>query len=177
MIECIAVIFSLLSVYFGGKNNILTWPTGIVGIVAYSLLFYQNQVFGNAALQIIFLLQSVFGWLKWTKEDKVRKLPRRSVKINISFCITLTLILFYTLYIIGSNSPFMDAITTAISLIGIILMTYRKVDCWYYWILVDIIFVIFFIQLGLYMSAATYFIFLILAIWGLRKWTQISKMD
>ncbi len=176
MVEIIAVIFSLLSVYLGGKNNILTWPTGIVGIVAYGILFYQNQILGNASLQLVFLIQSAYGWLKWQKEDKIKELPRRSAKINISFCIITSLILTYILYILGSNNPFMDGITTGLSIIGLILMTYRKVDCWYYWILADIMFVIFFIQLGLYISAVTYFIFLILAIWGLKKWSQISKM-
>lgn len=175
MIEIIATSFSLLSVYLGAKNNILTWPIGIIGIIFYGILFYNNDIMGNMSLQFIFLIQSLYGWSKWGEDIKVSKLSRKKSGVNISFCIIISCIIIYTLYLNGSNNPIMDGITTGMSIVGLILMSFKKIDNWYYWIIVDILFVIFFINLNLYLSAITYFIFFILAIYGLKEWRQISK--
>lgn len=176
MIEIAAVLFSLLSVYLGAKNNILTWPIGIIGIIFYFILFYNNSVMGNAYLQFLFILQSIFGWSKWGKERKILNLTNKQSNLTISLCIILSFTVIYTLYLSGCKNVMLDGITTSISIIALILMSYKKVNCWYYWIIVDIIFVIFFIKINLYLSAATYFIFLILAIYGLKEWKKISKM-
>lgn len=177
MIEIAAVVFSLVSVYLGGKNNILTWPIGILGITMYSILFYNSNVFGNALLQIIFLIQSIYGWSKWNNDRKIGILPiNKSIK-NILLALSTSLIISYILYISGSKNSLFDGFTTGLSIIALILMIYKKIDCWYYWIIIDILFVVFFIKLELYLSSITYFIFLLLAIWGLKKWNQIIKMD
>lgn len=177
MVEIAAVIFSLTSVYLGGRNNILTWPIGILGIIMYGVLFYQSNVFGNALLQIVFLIQSIYGWSEWKNDKVISRLSMKKSKINISFGVLISLILSYILHLTGSIDYLFDGFTTGLSIVALILMIYKKVDCWYYWIIIDAIFIIFFIRLELYLSSITYFIFLLLAIWGLKEWNQIIKTD
>lgn len=59
---------------------------------------------------------------------------------------------------------------------GIILLSLKKVESWYFWILTDIIYIWFFIKEGLYLSSLTYIIILILAIIGLIQWEKDLKM-
>lgn len=177
MIEIIATSFSLLSVYLGAKNNTLTWPIGIIGIIFYGILFYNNNIMGNMSLQLLFLIQSIYGWLKWKDVKDISKLSRRKSGLNVSYCIIISCIITFLLYVNGGNNPVLDGVTTGMSIIGLLLMSFRKVDSWYYWIIVDILFVVFFIKVDLYLSAITYFIFFILAIYGLKEWRQISKTD
>lgn len=68
MIEIIAVIFSLISVWLTSKSSIWCWPTGIIGIIFYFILFYQSSEYCNMLLQFAFLFQSISGWINWNKK-------------------------------------------------------------------------------------------------------------
>jgi nicotinamide mononucleotide transporter len=54
------------------------------------------------------------------------------------------------------------------------LLAKRKIDTWFYWIIADILFVVFFLNEEQYLSSITYFVFLILAITGLKQWKKLQ---
>lgn len=171
MIEIIAVIFSLLSVYFTIKNKIVAWPLGIIGIISYGLYFYNINVMGNMYLQFLFLLQSFYGWYSWKKIDK--KITNLDKGENITYAIYTGFafyIIYLTLHIAQSNFTFFDSITTALSITAMMLMAKHKIQSWYYWIVVDVFYIIFFVYMQSYLSSLTYLAFLILAIIGLKQW-------
>ena len=178
-IEIIAVIFSLLSVLFAVKNNIFTWPIGIIGMTFYGIFFYQNHIWGNMCLQIPFLIQSIYGWSKWDviQDDKVEWLEKHDRNILAISSLLLTTFITYILIMTGDKSPYFDGITTSLSLIAMTLLAKRKIDTWFYWIIADILFVVFFLNEEQYLSSITYFVFLILAITGLKQWKKNIKMD
>ncbi|QGM92410.1 hypothetical protein GIR35_15025 [Enterococcus faecalis] len=78
--EIIAVIFSLLSVYFCVKNNKLCWPMSIIGVSAYAALFLTESSYANFTLQFVFLAQSLYGWYFWNKKENTRKITRIELK-------------------------------------------------------------------------------------------------
>lgn len=177
MIEIGAVIFSLLSVYYTVKNKLVAWPIGIVGIIFYTLYFFNMDIVGNMYLQFLFLLQSLYGWYNWKNIDKkITNLDKiDNINIIISTCIS-TYIIYFILSIIDSSFNIFDSITTGISLTAMLLLARHKIESWCYWILVDILYTLFFIYIGSYLSAITYFTFLILAIIGLKQWNiEIKK--
>lgn len=71
-----------------------------------------------------------------------------------------------------ASFPYLDAFTTIMSFAATILMAKKKIECWYLWILVDII------GIGLYFAkevvfvSALYLIFLILAAKGYFNWKK-----
>jgi len=66
----------------------------------------------------------------------------------------------------------LDSITAGISLIAMWLLTMKKIEAWILWIITDILYIPFFIQSELYLSAITYSIFLGLAVKGLIDWKK-----
>jgi nicotinamide mononucleotide transporter len=178
-IEIIAVIFSLLSVLFAVKNNIFTWPIGIIGMTFYGIFFYQNHIWGNMCLQIPFLIQSIYGWSKWDviQDTKVEWLEKHDRNILAVSSFLLTIFITFILIMTGDKSPYFDGITTSLSLIAMTLLAKRKIDTWFYWIIADVLFVVFFLNEEQYLSSITYFVFLILAITGLKQWKKNIKMD
>lgn len=177
IIEIIAVVFSLLSVILTIKNNIWCWPVGIIGIASYYILFAQNAIWGNTILQIVFLLQSIIGWYNWNKESKYpiswMKNGSREAIIGITILLSVSI---YTM-IDNKNGvvPILDSITTTLSLVAMVLMSYRKIESWIFWILADLLYMAFFFSIGLYLSTFVYLVFLILAIIGLREWNMSLK--
>ena len=178
-IEILAVIFSLLSVIFAVKNNILTWPFAIVGVTFYGIFFYQNHIWGNMFLQIPFIIQSIYGWTKWDEinEIKVEQLEKHDRSILAISSFLLTTFITFVLIMTGDKSPYFDGITTSLSLIAMVLLAKKKIDTWLYWIIADVLFVAFFLIEGNYLSSITYLVFLILAITGLKQWKKSLKVD
>ena len=176
IIEIIAVIFSLLSVVFAVKNNIFTWPFAMVGVTFYGLFFYENHIWGNMFLQIPFFIQAIYGWRKWDliQDDKVEWLEKSDRNILAISSLLLTTFITYILIMTGDKSPYFDGITTSLSLIAMTLLAKRKIDTWFYWIIADILFVVFFLNEEQYLSSITYFVFLILAITGLKQWKKLQ---
>jgi nicotinamide mononucleotide transporter len=70
---------------------------------------------------------------------------------------------------------FLDSITTALSLTGMLLLARRKLENWIYWIIADIIYIPLYIHKELYPTSLQFFIFLILAILGYRNWKKALK--
>lgn len=174
MIEVFAVMFSLLSVLLAIRNNILTWPVGIIGIILYFLVFKENGIVGNQYLQILFILQSIHGWYNWGKSRILYyplKISWLSNYNRFNFIVAFSIIFI----VLSCMLPFFDSITTSLSIIGILLLSYKKIDTWIYWIVADLLYVWFFIDEGLYLSAVLYFIFFGLAIVGLIEWKKIIK--
>ncbi len=172
MIEIFAVLFSLISVILTVISNKHCWTVGIIGIIFYAILFYQTALWGNFILQFLFLIQSGIGLYNWSKRDyRQPKFVKKYWKLLISAPIVYLISLAFTLNF-ESTLPYLDALTTTFSIIAMYLIAKKKIEGWIFWILIDIIYVIMFFNLSLYLSSVIYFIFLILAISGLIKWIK-----
>ena len=160
-IEILAVTFSLLSVIFAVKNNILTWPFAVLGVTFYGIFFYENHIWGNMFLQIPFFIQSIYGWSKWNviEDKRVEWLEKYDRNILVISSFLLTTLITFVLIMTGDKSPYFDGITTSFSLIAMALLAKKKVDTWLYWIIADILFILFFLNEEQYLSSITYFVF------------------
>lgn len=69
-VEIIATISSIACVWLSVRRNILTWAVGIVGILGFLYIFVAVGLWGDASLQIVFLVQSIYGWWHWAKVQK-----------------------------------------------------------------------------------------------------------
>lgn len=174
IIECIAVVFSLFSVGFTIKNDILSWPVGIVGIIFYGIHFYNLDLYGNMSLQVLFTLQSIYGWYNWNVIPKdVTYLSKKHKDLTLVLGSVLGGIGIFLLTLTGDKYPIFDGITVALSIIATVLLSYRKIDSWYYWIVADLFYIVFFFYIGDFLSAITYIVFLTLASYGLKEWQKL----
>jgi nicotinamide mononucleotide transporter len=74
-----------------------------------------------------------------------------------------------------ASFPFTDSIVLVFSVLAQFLLMQRKLENWYCWILVDLIAVPLYTAKELYLTAAIYFVFLILAVWGLVNWRKLAQ--
>ena len=171
MVEIFAVVFTALSVYLTSKSNIWCWPIGILAVIFYFIVFRNLNDIMNMCLQFVFLFQSVFGWINWNKSTIDVSYTKKGWIIFSSFLIILmSIILYFLTKYLSGNDQLLDPITTSISLIALTLTSLRKIESWYFWILADVLFVIMFFNNGLYLSSLIYFVFSIIAIYGLKNW-------
>lgn len=69
-------------------------------------------------------------------------------------------------------APWQDAALSAFSLVAQVWMAQKRVECWPLWIVLDLLFVVLFVQQGLYPTAALYGLFTLLAVNGWLTWRR-----
>jgi nicotinamide mononucleotide transporter len=197
-LEFFGTIFNIWCVYLAAKNKIATWPIGTIGVICYIFLFYQIQLYSDFVEQLYFLASGFYGWYVWylvskNKRDKKEEAPVRqnSSKANAAYAAAIlvgTLAMGYfmsrihlilpTLFSLPASFPYLDAFTTVMSFAAQFLMAQKKVECWYLWILVDIIGIGLYYTKGVKFIALEYVIFLILAGNGMLRWRkQLRKQS
>ncbi|MCU0433282.1 MAG: nicotinamide riboside transporter PnuC [Bacteroidia bacterium] len=176
-LEITAVVFSLLSVWFSVNRNVLTWPTGIAGVIAYFILFYYQRLYADTLLQVIFFIQAIYGWNNWGENlDKEKEIKPEVMSKNLRvlfsilivgvWIITALLLIMYT----KPNIPWADSAASTLSIFANLLLARRKIENWVLWIMADLIYIGIFVYNEMYLSAFTYFVFLIMATVALFSW-------
>ena len=96
--EWISVVTQVLSVWYAKKNNILVYPTGIVGVLLAAWLYYfiaSPPLYADAILNIYYFIMSVYGWYSWSlKKDE-------EVVYPISYCNKSELVQGFILFLIS----------------------------------------------------------------------------
>jgi nicotinamide mononucleotide transporter len=72
----------------------------------------------------------------------------------------------------NAAAPWFDAFIAAASVTGQTLQSYRKFECWLWWIPVDIVAVGVYAWKGLYPTTGLYAIFLVMSVAGLVSWRR-----
>lgn len=190
-IEFAGTVLNLLCVYLASRAKVWNWPVGIVGSVLYIILFYQIQLYSDLFEQIYFVITGFYGWWAWSNMKKAGgkyRIGYGSVRENVYWLLlilagSLALGMFMKnihIYLPQyfsepASFPYMDAFTTVMSFAATILMAQKRIECWYMWVLVDII------GIGLYFAkdvrfiSFEYVIFLVLATQGLMDWRKRFK--
>ena len=181
-LELFAVIMNITSVVYAKKNNILVYPTGLIGTGIFVYILLNFSLLGDTIINAYFFSMSIYGWYFWSrKKDKViinqvSKINRNEIKYLFILAIS-SLIFIYFVYDYFDKwnnwTAYVDNVTTAIFFIAMWLMAKRKVESWIFWIIGDLITVPLYFYKGLTISSIQYIIFLILAVLGYISWKKI----
>ena len=68
VLEAIAFIFGIASVWFAKKENIMVYPTGLVATIITVFLLYKAAYFGDMMMNFYYSVMSIYGWWNWTRK-------------------------------------------------------------------------------------------------------------
>lgn len=182
--EWISTVTQILSVWFAKKNNVLVYPTGIVGVLLAAWLYFfiaSPPLYADAILNIYYFVMSLYGWYNWSlKKDE-------SVVYPISYCNKIELINGFLLFLISwiaiyyllikltfSDTPILDSLVSASAITAMWWMAQRKIENWLAWIFSNIIAIPLNFYKGFMLFTLMYVLFLMLAWMGYREWKKIS---
>jgi nicotinamide mononucleotide transporter len=74
-------------------------------------------------------------------------------------------------------APWLDAGTTALSVVAQYLLSVRKIENWILWIVADVVQIGLYCWKGLYPTTALYIIFLVLSVVGLLQWHRQFRLE
>ena len=178
-IEWVAAATNAVSVYLSARERIWSWPTAIVGVSLYSVIFLRSGLYSDAGLQVVYLVLSVYGWYQWlyggARHTRLQ-VSRASRRVWVVSAVAGTLFWLclgtFTSMLPGSSLSYLDAGLTTTSLVAQWMMTRKILENWILWIIADIVYVPMFIYKNLYVTAGLYAAFLVLAIMGFVHWRR-----
>lgn len=188
--EIFAFILSLACVLLNAYGKILTWPLAIASSTAYAYVFFNSQLFGDAALQLVFVGLAIYAWITWYK--KAPTLTSSTLEKDASFsrtpssaivkCGLAWLLMFFLIrYILknytSSDVPNIDAFLTAGSLLATYMSAQKWLENWLIWAFVDVIYIGLYIYKDLYLTALLYVLLIALCLLGWRQWSKQMKVE
>ena len=176
--ELFGFVTGIACVALAVAQRIETFPVGIANNVFFVILFTDARLFADAALQLVFIALGVMGWVTWAKIKvpgtfKVRRAgPRLLIGTALGVGVA-TLILIPILRAAHGAAPGWDAATTSMSLGAQLLLNLKRLETWYVWIAVDLIYVPLYFSRDLNLTALVYIVFLALCVQGWRQWRTV----
>jgi len=180
-LEITAVSMNIISVFFAKQNNILVYPTGIIGTGISVYILYNFSLLGDMIINGYFVIMSIYGWYYWSrKRDEVFinniSILEKKEYIQMVLLVLGSIIFIYLVYVQfdkwNSWIAYVDNITTAIFFVAMWLMAKRKIESWIFWIIGDLITVPLYFYKGLTISSIQYLIFTVIAILGYLSWKK-----
>ena len=181
VLEAIAFVFGILSVYYAKKANILVYPTGIICTVITVYILNVNEYYGDMMMNFYYSVMSIYGWWNWSrkKEDKpVVPISRTNSKEKLTGVLffVLTMIVTYIVYrSYGYDMKipnYIDIVTSGIFFTAMWYMANKKLENWTLWIIGDLITIPLYAYRGLGMLSLQYLVFTVLAIQGYIEWKK-----
>ena len=172
--ELFGFVTGIACVALAVAQRIETFPVGIANNVFFVILFTDARLFADAALQIVFIVLGVMGWWVWaTRVRSPLAVTRAGPRLLLGTALGVgvaTLILIPILRAAHGAAPGWDAATTSMSLGAQLLLNLKRLETWYVWIAVDVIYVPLYFSRDLNLTALVYIVFLALCVQGWRQW-------
>lgn len=196
IIEPVAVLFGLLSVWFAKKEKLISFPFGIINVLAYVYIFFMTRLYANAAINAYFFLMLFYGWYNWARkkeEEPVVKINRTgrwewliySILLIIVFILILWILryfsgesdghsslTFHSLLVSGNPSALWDALTTSLYMLAQWMISRKKIENWLLWIVGDTIMTVLCLYQNLWFTAFQYAVFTGIATSGFLEWKK-----
>ena len=179
--EVAANAFNAASIFLAARNSVHVWWTSIVGCTLFAWVFFGTKLYADVTLQGFFIVASVIGWWRWLHGAAGEELPvrysPRSLIVGATFAGAVVAVSYgWLLYrFTDAYAPFLDSIVLAFSVVGQLLLVARRVENWWFWLLVNTIAVPLYFSRGLYVTSALYVAFWVNAIVALIKWRHLAN--
>jgi nicotinamide mononucleotide transporter len=179
LIEWVAVALALAYVLFATRQNRWCWPAAGASSAIYFVIFARAHLPMQAALQVFYVVMSVYGWFAWrashgeARELHVGTWPGRRHVAALGLVIAVTLA---NVRLIGGDTdslvPYADAFVAWGSVVATWLMTRKVLENWLYWIAFDLVAAALYWSQGFEATAGLFVVYVVLAARGFMEWRR-----
>jgi nicotinamide mononucleotide transporter len=179
-LEIAANAVNIISIALATFNTVHTWWTGIIGCVLFAWLFFDAKLYADVTLQAFFIGTSALGWWMWLHGDEGQALAiRRSRLSSIAKLAVLAVAIAagYALLLqtyTDAYAPAADSLVLTFSVLAQFLLMQRRVETWWFWLMVNTVAVPLYISRELYVTAVFYAAFWINSCVGLARWQRLA---
>ena len=184
-LDILTTVLGLIYIWLEYRASIALWVVGIIMPALDIWLYWSHGLHGDAGMAFYYTLAAFYGFYVW-KFKKTRKLkqelpiihmPRRQY-LPATVCFFLAWGAIYYILITWTNStvPVLDSFTNALSFIGLWALARKYLEQWLFWMVVDVVCCMLYVQKGIPFKAGLYGLYVLIAIAGYYKWKKMTKI-
>lgn len=175
--ELLGFATGIWCVWLTVRARVSNFPVGLANSFFFLVLFFAAGLYADGSLQIVYLVLGAIGWYQWLHADgharrPTTRAPRRDLLGLGAFVVLATVGLTALLSAVHDVAPFLDALTTALSLAAQWLLNYKKTQNWHFWIVADVVYIPLYVYKHLWLTSLVYVGFFTLCFVGLRAWRR-----
>jgi nicotinamide mononucleotide transporter len=161
------------------RRSIWNWPVGIASVGILGYVFFKTQLLSDTLLQIYFIIMQVIGWIAWLRHQEpdgeliVERMTAREILFGLAATTAGALALGATMgHYFHAAYPFWDATVASASVIGQLLLTWRRMENWLWWIGSNLISITIYNLKGLHILAGLYAFYMVMSVLGFVEWRK-----
>ncbi len=178
--EIAAFVLSLWMVERNVRVSVWAWPLAIAASGLSLALFARSGLYGESALQALFIAVSLWGWWQWRGGHQGVEAGRPMTRLTVKHAWAVAACTLIAWPLVGwllqrhtdSTVPFFDALLTTASVAGQWLLARKHPENWLVWLAVNLASIALFAGKGLGLMALLYAVFAVLSWVGWRAWTR-----
>lgn len=181
-LDILTTILGLIYIWLEYRASIWLWLFGIVMPALDIYLYWSHGLYGDAGMACYYTVAAIYGLAVWKlgkKGDGQEDIPITHMPLRLY----LPVIMFFfaawaaTYYILitwtNSTVPLLDSFTNALSFVGLWALARKYIEQWWFWIVVDAVCCVLYVQKGIPFKASLYGLYVIIAIAGYYKWKRL----
>ena len=178
-IESIGDLLGIANIVLLRRRSIWNFPVGMAMVAMLGLTFFRAHLYSDTLTQLYFFVLNIIGWIAWLRhreadgEVTVETSSPRELALYLTGTAVCALALGYFMkHWLHAAFPYWDATVASASVIAQLMLTWRRIENWLWWIGANLISIAIYPLKGLYLTAGLYAFMMTLSILGFIAWRK-----
>lgn len=180
--EWLAVVLAFAYLVLAARENIWCWACAFVSTALFIWLFYQGALISESLLNVFYLAMAVYGWHQWRRGGQQHSplaistwSRTRHLKVIGLTALCVPVMGYLTGHYLGAALPYVDAFTSCFAVVATYMVTRKILENWIYWFVIDSVSIWLYLQRGFNLTAVLFVLYLVLIVFGWRRWNRELK--
>ena len=186
-LDILTTILGLFYIWLEYRASIWLWLFGIIMPALDIYLYWSHGLYGDAGMACYYTVAALYGFAVWkfgrkkSQTTDVMPITHMPLRLYLPAAVFFLLAWGATFYVLitwtNSTVPVLDSFTNALSFVGLWALARKYIEQWWFWIVVDVVCCVLYVQKGIPFKAGLYGLYVVIAIAGYFKWKQIMKSE
>lgn len=176
-VEAVGDLLGIANIILLTRRSIWNFPVGIAMVSMLGYVFFRAHLYSDTLTQFYFFVVQIVGWVAWLRHRE----PGGEVIVETSSPRELALYLagtgfcalslgYFMSHVMHAAFPYWDATVAAASIVAQLMLTWRRIENWLWWIGSNLISIVIYPLKGLYLTAGLYAFMMTLSLLGYLAW-------
>ena len=190
--EVLGSLLGLINIVLLMRRSVWNFPVAMAMVSLVGVVLFRSRLYSEAGLQVFFFVVNGWGWWLWSRAKggsggpdgalvpdegvPVEWLTASARVVWLGATALCSVALGWVMHrFTNAALPFADSAITGASIAAQFLLSWRKIENWVLWVVIDIASVALYAYRGLWLFAGLYVLFGVLSVMGLREWMRAAR--
>ena len=184
-LELLGLFSGLLCVWLLIRQNVLTFPIGLIYAIVTVVVVARADLFADVLLNVYYVLMNAYGWYFWVYGG-----AGAPPHAGIVCCLDAHLAALGACRVdccrhggngaffssqTSASLPYPDSFTTVASFAARWMSARKYLESWILWFVIDVVQVVLYLIKGIEAYALLYLVYLVMAFYGWKSWRVTMK--